>query len=564
MKLLGLLLSILTGRAYRRNLRLMALLLAIFVGLVTVFSALFHVLMAAEGQQHSWPTAFYWTLVTMTTLGFGDITFVSDAGRIFSIFVLLAGTLFLLILLPFTFIQLVWVPWMARQEEKRAPRSLPPDTTGHLVLTSMDAMEDALLVRATRAGIPAVVLVAELEEALRLHDRGYPVMVGALDDPETYRAARVGAAALVVATRSDTANSNIVFTVREISEHTPLVATASSSAAVDVLQLAGADDVLQLGKLLGQALFQRILDTGAGCRVLGEIAGLRIAEVTVPTQSRQLSAAMVAQRTGVTVVGAWCRGEFRPVAEAEPLVPGAVLVLAGSAPQLEAFDADLAREHGPRQPVVVIGGGRVGRQVGVSLAAARVPFKIVEKLATRVHDPDRYVVGDAAELGVLKAAGLPAASAVVITTHEDDMNVYLTIYCRRLRPEIQVIARANLDRNVSTLYRAGADAVLSYASTGAAAVWQRLRPGDALLLAEGLEVFRAPAPEGLVGQPLACPEIPAKTGCAVVAVIAGSQTTGCSRGRDRPIPAGAELLLVGDAKDQARFRAAYPRHGQRR
>ena len=34
-----------------------------------------------EHEQHSWITGFYWTLVVMTTLGFGDITFTSDIGR---------------------------------------------------------------------------------------------------------------------------------------------------------------------------------------------------------------------------------------------------------------------------------------------------------------------------------------------------------------------------------------------------------------------------------------------------------------------------------------------------
>jgi voltage-gated potassium channel len=72
---------------------------------------------------------------------------------------------------------------------------------------------------------------------------------------------------------------------------------------------------------------------------------------------------------------------------------------------------------------------------------------------------------------VLERAGIDDASAVIITTHDDDMNVYLTIYCRRLRPDMRIIGRANLDRNVTTLYRAGADAVLSYASTGANAIW---------------------------------------------------------------------------------------------
>src|SRR3546814_5410327 len=78
----------------------------------------------------------------------------------------------------------------------------------------------------------------------------------------------------------------------------------------------------------------------------------------------------------------------------------------------------------------------------------------------------------------------------------------LTIYCRRLEPDIQIIARANLDRNVDTLHRAGADAVLSYASLGASAIWNALGPNDILVLAEGLVVFRLPVPEKLAGRSL--------------------------------------------------------------
>ena len=45
--------------------------------------------MVYEGRSYSWITGFYWTLTTMSTLGFGDITFTSDIGKIFSVVVLL-------------------------------------------------------------------------------------------------------------------------------------------------------------------------------------------------------------------------------------------------------------------------------------------------------------------------------------------------------------------------------------------------------------------------------------------------------------------------------------------
>ena len=100
------------GRPSRRNLRVLARFLLVLVGMILLYSVLFHVLMAAEGQKHSWLTGLYWTLTVRSTLGFGDVTFQSDLGRLFSVVVLLSGTVFLLMLLPFTFIQFFYAPWM--------------------------------------------------------------------------------------------------------------------------------------------------------------------------------------------------------------------------------------------------------------------------------------------------------------------------------------------------------------------------------------------------------------------------------------------------------------------
>ena len=61
----------------------------------------------------------------MTTLGFGDITFTSDVGRLFSIVVLLSGVVLLLVMLPFMFIRLFYAPWLEARVRLRAPREVP-------------------------------------------------------------------------------------------------------------------------------------------------------------------------------------------------------------------------------------------------------------------------------------------------------------------------------------------------------------------------------------------------------------------------------------------------------
>lgn len=549
----------------RRRLRTVLMLSAVFVAMVGVFSAAFHEIMGSEGRSFSWPTSIYWTLTTMTTLGFGDITFESDAGRLFSVVVLLSGSTFLLVVLPFVFIQFVFIPWMDERDRRRAPRTVPGATTGHLILTALGPVEESLIEDAEQAEVPYVVLVEDVEEAGRLHDRGRSVMVGPLDDPATYERARVDRAALIVATSSDQTNTNIAFTVREIAPEVGIVASANSPASIDILEIAGADHVVQLGEILGEAMAARALGLGGRAKVIGDFAGLHIAEAgVVGTElvDRTLADVRLRQRLGVGLIGVWDRGEFQIATGDSELHESSLLLLAGTEDELASF----SREYAVRSPLapkaVIIGGGRVGRACGRALAGEGVDFVIVEQLNERARSDARYVIGDAADRAVLTEAGIDDAAAVVVTTHDDDVNVYLTRYCRGLRPDARIVARSRLDRNVSTLYRAGADAVLSYASTGSAAIWNHFRGDETLLVAHGLNVFRSPVPAELIGRTLADSHVHRRTGCNVVALQVGDEIR-ANPDAHAPLPPGSELVLVATDDGKARFPTVFPHARQR-
>ena len=549
----------------RRQLKTVAVLAAVFVVMVGVFSSVFHELMDHEGRSFSWPTSVYWTLTTMTTLGFGDITFESDAGRIFSVVVLLSGSTFLLVMLPFVFIQFVFIPWMNERERRRAPRSVAASTAGHVIITSLGPVEEAMIDRADQAEVPYVVIVEDVDDAGRLHDEGRTVMVGALDDPKTYHSARVEQAAIVVATQNDQTNTNIAFTVREIAQEVQIVASANSPAAVDILEIAGADHVVQLGDVLGEAMAARTLGLGGHCHGIGSFAGLQIAEVGVAGTDlvdRTLAESRLRSRFGVGIIGVWGRGTFR-VANAETrLLDSSMLLLAGTDDQLDAFDAAFATGEPAGKNAVIIGGGRVGRAVGRSFATEGIDFAIVEQLPERQREGARYVIGDAADRPVLEEAGIADAGAVLITTHDDNVNVYLTRYCRGLRPDVRIVSRSRLDRNVSTLYRAGADAVLSYAGTGSAAIWNHFRGNETLLVAHGLNLFRTPIPRELAGRTLADAHVYRRTQCNVVAVEIDGTLQG-NPDAHVPLPIDGELVLVGTDEAEARFSQVF-RHARRR
>lgn len=555
MKTLPVLLSLLTTPERRRNLLLLARLLTVFVLMVAAYTVAFHYLMQREGREFSWVTGIYWTLTVMSTLGFGDITFESDAGRAFSVLVLLSGTTFMLALLPFVFIQFVYVPWMEAQSAARAPRELSAKTHGHVVITSLSAVEVTLVQMLRRANMDYVVLVPDLPQALRLHDEGYRVMFGDVDDRETYHRARADQAALVLTARSDAANTNVVFTVRESSPQVTIVATASSPASVDILELAGCNYVMQLAELLGQSLARRALGRDAKSHVTAEFGELLIAEAAAantPLVGRTLRDIRLPDHANVSVVGLWDRGKFELAGPDSSVQATSVLMLTGSREQLDSYDELFCIYKSNEAPVVIIGGGRVGRATAKALAAQGIDYRIIEKVPERAQDAEKYIVGDAAELEVLHRAGILESSSVVITTHDDDVNVYLTIYCRRLRPDIQILARSNLDRNVSTLHRAGADFVLSYAAMGASMVFNMLRRADILLLAEGLDVFRVPVPRGLAGKSLAESAIRQDADCHVAAIAQNGHLT-INPEADSPLPVDGELVLIGDAEAQQRF-----------
>ncbi len=546
-------------RASRRNLRVLGQLLLVLVIMVAVYSVAFHYLMAWEGREYSWITGVYWTLTVMSTLGFGDITFHTDLGLLFSILVLLSGLVFMLILLPFTFIQFFYAPWMEAQEAARAPRQLPAQTAGHVVLTHYDPIGATLIKKLSQYQYPYAILVPEVTDALRLHDLGLRVVVGDLDDPETYQKLRIDKAALVATTHSDVINTNVAFTAREVSEQVPIVATAADSASVDILELAGCTRVLQLGEMMGHSLARRVIGRDAKTHVIGQFDGLLIAEAGAagtPLIGRTLREIRLGDHLNINVAGVWERGRFEPAGPDTRITQNTVLVLAGSQDQLTEYDALFCIYHASEEPVVILGGGRIGTATARALAEQAVDYRIVERAANRIAEKEKYILGDAADLETLKEAGIMQSPAVVITTNDDAVNIYLTFYCRRLRGDIQIISRSTLERNVNTLHRAGADFVISEASMGANAIFNLLRRSDILLLAEGLDVFKVPVPASLAGETLAESAVRKETGCSVLAIQTGNDVE-VNPPPNTTLPLDAEIIVIGSAESEERFLDRY-------
>lgn len=542
-------------RASQRNIFALTKFLFVLAGMMLLFTVMFHWIMVYEGQEHSWISGLYWTITTMSTLGYGDITFKSDIGRVFSMVVMISGTVFLLTMLPFTFIRFFYQPWLEAQAASRAPRELPATSTGHVLLTSADAVSMALVKRLRTAERPYAVIVPEVKDALELHDQGVRVMVGELDDPDTYTRARAEKAAMLVTSQPDPLNTNISFTARAAAPDLTIVATARDEAAVDILYRAGANHAMRLSEMMGQALARCMVGGDAVTHVVAEVDDVLIAEasaVRTPLVGKALRDNRLSE-LGVSVVGVWERGDFEVPRPETVINDSSILVLAGSRAQLDTYDEHFAIYNVSGDPVVILGGGRVGRATARALRERGIESTIVEKEPGRVLDHARTIAGDASQLDVLEKAGIRKAPGVIITTHDDSLNIYLAIYCRRLREDIQIVSRCTHDKNVATLHRAGADHVLSYANMGAATVFNLLTRSRIHTIAEGLDIFRLAVPEALRGKTVAESGVRERTGCTIVCVRSPAGVK-INPGPSETLPADAELVLVGGEDSEQKFR----------
>lgn len=549
----------------RRNMDYLMRFFAMLVGLIIVYSVLFHYIMQHEERSYSWLTGVYWTLTVMSTLGFGDITFTSDLGKFFSIVVLMSGVLLLLVMLPFTFIQLFYAPWLEAQKKGHTPRTIPQGTKGHVIVVSTSPIALNLMDRLKEYGVHCVLLCHDMQGTLEMLDQGYNAVVGEHDHSEVYRNLRLPDAAMLVALDSDVRNTNIAFTARDVAA-VPIVASAQTDEAIDILQLAGCTHVFRFHKLLGEALARRVLNAQARSSVISQYNNLVMAEAPVmrtPLVGKSLRECGLRNATGANVVGLWERGKFVLPGPDTVFTENTVMVIAGTRPQIDAVNHFLGpsapQSNASEGPVLILGCGRVGLAAARHLHTCGREHCIVDKNPKTRARQENMIIGDAADLEVLEKAGLRTAPSVLITTHDDDTNIYLTLYCRRLRPDIQIISRATLDRNVGILHAAGADLVISLASMVSNSIINLLAPGKLFMLNEGLNIFLGVVGKSLAGKPLMGSGIRSKTHCSVVALHDKGGEWHINPDPHHVFTEGEEMYLIGDSSSEKAF---YEKFGQ--
>lgn len=152
-----------------------------------------------------------------------------------------------------------------------------------------------------------------------------------------------------------------------------------------------------------------------------------------------------------------------------------------------------------KEHVIVCGYGRVGRNVVEELKAEGIPCVVLdlspEKVTAARMDGALALLGDAANDARLREAGIDKARGLVAAAKSDAENVFVVLTARSLRPDLSIVARADLEESEPKLLRAGANRVIMpYHITGRRLVTMLVRPHvadflDEVTHASGLELL---------------------------------------------------------------------------
>ena len=228
--------------------------LAVLTGM-TVLGALGYMLI--EGWSFS--DAVFMTVTTLATVGYGEVQPLSEAGRWYTVGLIVVGvgtTLYVLAVIA----ELVLEGSLREVIQRRAMQRRIDALQGHIVVCGFGRFGRVVVEELRQAGESIVVVERDPARVAELEQAGVPFLQGnAAADEVLERAGVRRARAIVIATSSDAENMFITLTARELHAAIEIHARGEGEVAVRRLRRAGADHVTAVYLTAGQRAAASIL-----------------------------------------------------------------------------------------------------------------------------------------------------------------------------------------------------------------------------------------------------------------------------------------------------------------
>jgi voltage-gated potassium channel len=302
--------------------------------------------MLIEGWNAS--DAFYMTVTTVATVGFGEVHPLSQRGRMFTVVLIFGGvgTAFYTATLLATII--VEGGLHRRFEQRRAARMLE-QIKDHFILCGYGRIGSIIAAELHQQGVPLVIIERDAERVREAMERRWLALAADASREDVLAKAGIDRArGLIAAVGTDAENVFTVLTARVMRPDLFIIARVESDDAEPKLRRAGADRVIspyQIGAshMAQTALRPAVVDF-VRLATTSERLDLSMEQVHIKDDSalanRTIVEAGIRQKFGIIVVGikrAAGSMEFNPPPEAI-MRPGDELVVLGRTDSVKALE----------------------------------------------------------------------------------------------------------------------------------------------------------------------------------------------------------------------------------
>ncbi len=293
--------------------------------------------------------ALYMTMITISTVGYGEVNTLGTPGRLWSMALIITGAS-VLVYATSSFVELVLEGTIRGYFARRRMEDAIGKLNGHYILCGYGRVGRQVAREFADEGVDFVVIDHQESEVEQCLSEGHLALHGNASDNDTLASAGVRRArGLVAAVDSDADNLFITFSARRINPQLRIVARAQSEESAGKLKQAGADRslspfVVEGRRLAAFAIQPEIVD------FLDVVAhskrGLKLSleEIEVPKDSPLESGGpgriRAAEQTGAKVLALLDENgnlDASPSPQ-DAILPGSTLIVLGSAEQVTNLD----------------------------------------------------------------------------------------------------------------------------------------------------------------------------------------------------------------------------------
>jgi voltage-gated potassium channel len=207
----------------------------------------------------AWFDALYMTVITLSTVGFGEVIPLSRQGRMFTMGLILSGVGTAAYLFT-SMAQLLAVDVLTKLVLGNPMQKLIDKLTGHVIVCGHGRLGQILVEELARHNVPLVIIERDPAKESELKQSAHPYLIGNATSDETLaRAGIERARAIVAGTNSDPDNVFITLAAREKSAKLQIHARGETGDSIRRMKQAGADYVISAYQMGGLSLAASII-----------------------------------------------------------------------------------------------------------------------------------------------------------------------------------------------------------------------------------------------------------------------------------------------------------------